>query len=115
MSIKKTRIWKFFSSVKLAIWLLAIIAFFSLLGTFIPQNEAPAFYIESIGHAGYSLLLKTGLNNIYSSWWFILSLVLFSLNLTVCLLNKFPFKKHSIGSIITHLSVLVIFLGAFIG
>lgn len=115
MSIKKTNIWKFFSSIKLAIWLLAIIAFFSLAGTFIPQNEPDAFYIDEFGRAGYDVLLKTGLNNIYSSWWFVLGLILLSLNLTVCLLNRLPFKKHSIGSVITHLSILVIFFGAFIG
>lgn len=91
MSIKKTGIWKFLSSIKLAIWLLAIIAFFSLAGTFIPQSD------------------------IYSSWWFILCLILLSLNLAVCLLNRLPFKKHSIGTVITHLSILVIFFGAFIG
>lgn len=91
MSIKKTGIWKFFSSIKLAIWLLAIIAFFSLAGTFIPQSD------------------------IYSSWWFILCLILLSLNLAVCLLNRLPFKKHSIGTVITHLSILIIFFGAFIG
>lgn len=115
MSIKKTIIWKFFSSVRLAIWLLAIIAFLSLVGTFIPQNEGPEFYLDKFGHAGYNALLKTGLYNIYSSWWFILFLTLFSLNLAVCLANRFPFKRRSMGTIISHLSILIIFLGAFIG
>ena len=99
MSIKKTGIWKFFSSVKLAIWLLAIIVLLSLVGTLIPQNEGA----------------PTGLTNIYYSWWFILPFIIFSLNLTICLVNKFPFKRYSLGSVISHLSILVIFLGAFIG
>lgn len=99
MSIKKTGLWRFFSSIKLAVWLLAIIALLSLVGTFIPQNEE----------------IPTGLTNIYSSWWFILPFIIFSLNLTICLVNKFPFKRHSLGSVISHLSILVIFLGAFIG
>ncbi len=115
MSIKKTKAWRFLSSVKLAIWLLAIIAVLSLVGTFIPQNEAPEFYIAKFGQVGQGALSKTGLDNIYASWWFILSLALFSLNLTVCLLNRFPIRKHSMGTIMTHLSVLVIFIGAFIG
>lgn len=115
MLIKKTGIWKFFSSVKLAIWLLAIITILSLIGTFIPQNESPSFYIEKMGHVGYSVLSKTGLSNLYSSWWFILFLVLLSLNLTVCLLNRLPVKLRSLGTFISHLSILVILLGAFIG
>lgn len=88
---KQTKIWVFFSSVKLAIWLLSIIAFFSLIGTFIPQS------------------------NIYSSWWFILLLVLLSLNLTVCLLNRFSLKVRCLGSFLAHTSILVILLGALIG
>jgi len=115
MSIKNTSIWKFFSSVKLAIWLLAIITLLSLIGTFIPQNESPAFYIEKIGHMGYSVLSKMGLSSLYSSWWFILFLILLSLNLTVCLLNRLPLKVRSLGTFIAHLSILVILFGAFIG
>jgi len=91
MRIKHTKIWKFFSSVKLAIWLLSIIAFFSLIGTFIPQSS------------------------IYSSRWFILLLVLFSLNLTVCLLNRFSLKERSLGSFLAHISILIILFGALIG
>ncbi len=115
MVIKNTNIWKFFSSIKLAIWLLAIIAILSLIGTFIPQNETPAFYIDKIGHAGYSFLLKTGLGNVYCSWWFTLLLTLLSLNLAVCLLNRLPIKIRSLGTFIAHLGILVILLGAFIG
>ncbi len=91
MNIKQSKIWKFFSSVKLAIWLLSLIAFFSLIGTFIPQSS------------------------IYSSRWFILLLILFSLNLSVCLSNRFPLKNRSLGSFLSHISILIILLGALIG
>jgi len=88
---KHTKTWKFISSIKLAIWLLSIIAFFSLIGTFIPQSS------------------------IYSSWWFILLLVLFSLNLTACLLNRSSLKDRCLGSFLAHISILIILFGAFIG
>jgi len=91
MSFKQTKIWKFFSTVKLAIWLLSIIAFFSLVGTFIPQST------------------------VYSSWWFVLLLVLFSLNLTVCLLNRFSLRHRTLGSFLAHSSILIILSGALIG
>lgn len=115
MSIKKAKIWKFFSSIKLAIWLLSIITVLSLIGTFIPQNEESAFYLERYGNTGFKFLAKTGLIDVYASWWFILSLILFSLNLLVCFLNRISLKARSLGSIISHLSILVILLGALIG
>lgn len=115
MSIKQAKIWKFFSSIKLAIWLLSIITVLSLIGTFIPQNEESAFYLERYGNAGFKFLAKTGLIDVYASWWFILSLISFSLNLLVCFLNRISLKSRSLGSIISHLSILVILLGALIG
>lgn len=95
MGIKQTKIWRFFSSVKLAVWLLAIIATVSLSGTLIPQKEEA--------------------DTLYSSWWFILLLILFTGNLSACLLNRFSLKGRALGSTIAHLGVLVILLGSFIG
>lgn len=115
MSIKKTGAWKFFSSIKLAIWLLVIIAVLSLLGTFIPQGQESTFYIEKYGHSVYRVLLETGLADVYSSLWFILLLVLFSLNLTVCLINRASLKIRMIGSMLSHASILIILVGALIG
>jgi len=115
MSIKQVKIWKFFSSIKLVIWLLVIITLFSAIGTLIPQNEESAFYIDRYGHSGYQFLSQTGLVDVYASWWFILSLILFSLNLLVCFLNRLSLKARSLGSIISHLSILVILLGALTG
>ncbi len=42
-------------------------------------------------------------------------LVLFSLNLMVCLINKFSLKNRSLGSSLAHSSILIILLGALIG
>ncbi len=115
MPVKHIRIWRFFSSIKLAIWLLVVIALFSLIGTFIPQNQEPEFYLSRYSQYGYQALLKTGLNNIYSSWWFIMSLILFAMNLSICLLNRFSLRRRSLGSFISHLSILIILIGALIG
>ena len=115
MPIKQNKIWKFFASLKLAIWLLVVISFFSLLGTFILQNQEPANYIARYGHTLYKALAVTGLINIYSAWWFILLLGLFSLNLAACLLSRLSLKKHTLGTFICHISILVILLGALIG
>ncbi len=115
MPIKESKPWKFFSSIKLAIWLLAIIAILSLVGTFIPQKEEPALYISKFGSVGYQALVKIGLTDIYASWWFVLFLILLSINLAVCLINRFSLKIRALGTMLSHLSVLVILLGAVIG
>ncbi len=115
MPVKHTKIWKLLSSIKLAIWLLVVIALLSLIGTLIPQNETSDFYIAKFGQYGYQFLSKTSLNNIYASFWFLLLLILLALNLSVCLLNRFFPKSRSLGSFISHLSILAILLGALIG
>jgi len=95
MSIGQNKIWKLFSSVKLAIWLLAAIAALSLAGTFTAQEEEA--------------------RTIYSSWWFILPVILLAVNLSVCLLQRFSWKGSALGTSFCHLSILVILLGALIG
>jgi len=113
--MRQTKLWKFFSSIKLAIWLFTIICALSMIGTFIAQNEESAFYINRYGQYGYNFLLKTGLTDVYNSWWFILPLILISLNLTACILNRISFKGRQLGAFICHVSVLVILAGALIG
>ncbi len=115
MPFKQSKAWKFFSSVRLAVWLLTIIALLSLTGTFIPQNSDSHLYIERYGQVGYDFLLKTGLTAVYSSWWFVLFLVILALNLLVCLVNRFSLKKRAFGPTLSHLSILIILLGALTG
>ncbi|MBT8346605.1 MAG: cytochrome c biogenesis protein ResB, partial [Desulfofustis sp.] len=42
-------IWQFFSSVKLALVTLFLIAVTSIIGTVIPQKEAAEFYVSKYG------------------------------------------------------------------
>lgn len=115
MHIKKTGFWKLFSSIKLAVWLIALITILSLLGTVIPQNQEPGYYIDRCGHWGYRALTETGLTDVYSSFWFMFLLVLFSLNLAVCLVNRISLNIRMLGSALVHASILVILVGALIG
>jgi len=92
MSIKKTKLWKLFSSITLAVILLIAIAIVSAVGTLLPQFD-----------------------NYYSEWWFIALLAVFSLNLLVCLINRFSLKGRALGTTLCHLSVLVILIGASVG
>lgn len=105
---------KFFSSVKLAIFLLTVIIIASIIGTFIPQGIAPLEYIQRYGRQGYGLLSFLGLTDVYHSWWFILFLMLLAINLLVCSLNRIRMKKGRLSLIITHLSILIILSGGIV-
>ncbi|WP_303851644.1 cytochrome c biogenesis protein ResB [Seleniivibrio woodruffii] len=85
------KILDFWASVKLAMFLFIMIALSSSLGTFIQQNDSGSkavFWLsDKLGMSHeqmYTWLVKTGLADMYSSWWFIALLVLFGVNLTVC-------------------------------
>jgi cytochrome c biogenesis protein len=92
------KIWNFFASVKLAIVTLIILALTSIIGTIIEQNAEPANNIKLLSKifgdrtapTVYNILLKLDFMNMYHSWWFIALLTLFSINLIVCSLERFP-------------------------
>ncbi len=84
------KIWKFFSSVKLAVVLLIILAIVSVIGTVIQQNEAPEHYLREYSQSTVQLFEALGLFDMYHTWWFVLLLFLFTANLTVCTLERFP-------------------------
>jgi hypothetical protein len=50
----------------------------------------------------------------YKSWWFELLLWLLGANVLLSLLLRFPFSKRQIGFVITHLSILLILVGALV-
>ncbi len=84
-------VWKFFSSVKLAIVLLILITLASVLGTLVPQGRPAADYAARYG--GWAGLFQTlQLTRLYSSGWYLALLVLFALNLVVCTVVRFGAK-----------------------
>jgi cytochrome c biogenesis protein len=77
----------FFSSVKLAIFLLIFITIASILGTLIPQHRSPAEYIERYSNLA-NVLIRLEFTKLYQSWWFITLLFLFAVNILVCTLTR---------------------------
>ncbi|HHO47203.1 MAG TPA: cytochrome c biogenesis protein ResB, partial [Desulfobacteraceae bacterium] len=47
--LKKNPVWELFASVKLALFLLFTLAVTSIIGTIVPQNEAPGLYVQLYG------------------------------------------------------------------
>ncbi|MGA6924040.1 MAG: cytochrome c biogenesis protein ResB, partial [Desulfosarcina sp.] len=81
-------LWKFFCSVKLTIVLLLSLAFTSIIGTVIPQNESPDAYLHAYGAFRYQVLDTLGIFDMYHSWWFQGLLLLLMLNIVACSIHR---------------------------
>jgi cytochrome c biogenesis protein len=90
LSKNKSGFWSFFSSVQLTITLLAIIAFISIIGTIIPQQEAAGEFVRQMSPGLVSFFQMMQVFDLYHSVWFFLLMGLLSLNLIICSLNRFP-------------------------
>lgn len=88
---KKSNILKrFFSSVKLTVALLIILAIASVLGTFIPQREGAIEFARRLSPEMFRLFSSLNLFDMYHSLWFRLLIGCLALNLVICSINRFP-------------------------
>lgn len=83
-------VWKFFSSVKLALFTLFAISITSIIGTIIPQNRHFEYYAEQYGEGMARFFYVLDIPEMYSSWWFLTLLGLLCANLIVCSIDRFP-------------------------
>ena len=81
-------LWKFFASVQLTIVLLLTLAITSIIGTLIPQNEAPQAYIQAFGPSLYRFFDLLGFLDLYHSWWYQALMLLLALNIMVCSIDR---------------------------
>lgn len=79
------RIWDAFSSMKLGLALLGIIAFVASIGTVVPQMAQAPEKAEAVSQLWKIL----GFTNLYSAIWFRLLLGLLCINLIVCSVQRF--------------------------
>jgi cytochrome c biogenesis protein len=84
------QVWNFFISVKLAIFTLIILAIASIFGTIVEQNQPPEKYHQIYEDWAYNLMDRINLFDMYHSWWFLALLVLFTVNLICCTIDRFP-------------------------
>jgi cytochrome c biogenesis protein len=89
-----SKIWNFFTSVKLTIVLLLSLATTSIIGTLIPQNEDPQAYFEAFGGVLYRLFNLLDLFDMYHSWWFQLLIVLLTTNIIVCSIDRISSNRR---------------------
>lgn len=82
------KLWNFFASVRLTVIILLSLATTSVIGTIIPQNESPAAYFRQYGEFFYRLFNALDIFDMYHSWWFQFLLLLLTLNIVVCSINR---------------------------
>ncbi|CAG7611918.1 Cytochrome c biogenesis protein Ccs1 [Paenibacillus solanacearum] len=86
-------IWNFFSSVKIAIYLIVITLLTSMLGTVYPQEstflnlDPSVYYKETYGTLG-QIYYVLGLSHTFESWWYKLLLFMIGTSLVVCSLDR---------------------------
>ncbi|MGX9728282.1 MAG: cytochrome c biogenesis protein ResB [Candidatus Electronema sp. VV] len=86
----KNPVWAFLASVQLALLLIGLLASTSIIGTVVQQNKEPEHYVEAWGKTGAAVIDAFNLDDMYNSVWFLLLLGAFSLNLTVCSIDRLP-------------------------
>ena len=94
--LKKNKIFRFLSSLKLAV--LLIVALGVILAT--------ATFYES----AYDT--RTAQHLVYKSHYFAAFLVILGLNLTCSALQRYPWKKSQTGFVLTHLGIITILAGS---
>jgi len=88
------KIWNFFSSVKVGVWLIVITLLSSIFGTILPQvmyipQNIPALehYETEYGWFG-KLYYQLGFHDLYSSWWYLLLIASIGVSLVICSLDR---------------------------
>ncbi|MDG4656058.1 cytochrome c biogenesis protein ResB [Ectobacillus antri] len=94
---KKTiidKIWVFFSSVKVGVWLIVITLIASALGTVFPQEmylppgvTPEQYYEEQYGILG-AFYYQLGFNDLYSSWWYMILVACIGISIVVASLDR---------------------------
>ena len=82
------KVWDFFASVRLTIIVLPCLAVTSIIGTIIPQNASHAAYFNQYGEIVYRIFSALDIFDMYHSWWFQFLLLLLTVNIIVCSIDR---------------------------
>jgi hypothetical protein len=91
-------VFKFFASLRFALFLLCLLGLVFALGTFV--------------ESGYST--ETAKLLVYRSPWLSLLLILLALNVAASALDRLPWKKKHVGFVVTHAGIVVILAGSLL-
>lgn len=97
----KQKIFKTIANLQFAILVLLFIAFVSVLGTIIEQDQSIEVYKSNypltnqlFGFLSWNIILYFGLDHLYKTWWFLSLIFIFGLSLFTCtILQQIPAFK----------------------
>lgn len=92
------RIFEFFASLELAVFLILSLAVVLAVGT--------------VYESKYSAAVAS--REVYRSIWMQLLLWVFMLNLSAAALSRLPWRRHHIGFLVTHLGIIILLLGSWV-
>jgi hypothetical protein len=92
-------IFRFFSSLRLAVILLIVLIIATAVGT-ICESRFDA---------------KVARAYVYDAPWFDAWMVLLALNLAAAAFSRYPWKKHHTGFVVTHAGIITLLIGAVVG
>src|SRR5689334_22077796 len=98
-SWQRNRVFKFFASLQLAVVLLAVLIVAAIAGT-IYESSFDA---------------KVARAYVYGAPWFNIWLLLLVANLATSAISRWPWKKHHVAFLVTHLGIITLLFGSLIG
>src|SRR5438876_10946153 len=96
---QRNPVFEFFASLKLAVVLLAVLIIAAIAGT-IYESSFDA---------------KVARPYVYGAPWFNVWLILLGANLAVSAFSRWPWRKHHVAFLITHLGIITLLIGSLIG
>ena len=100
--IRLKKSFQIFTNLKFAIFILLLIAIASSVGSIIEQNENLEFYKTNysltspiFGFVNWKIIVTLGLDHIYTTFWFLLLLLILGISLISCTLTRqFPVYEN---------------------
>jgi cytochrome c biogenesis protein len=95
------KIFRLVADLRVSIFILLLISFFSILGTIIEQDQSVEIYKTNypltnpvFGFLTWDRIIQFGLDHVYKTWWFFTLIFLFGLSLISCtFLQQLPSLK----------------------
>jgi len=113
------RILEMLKSVKLAVALILYLAAASVLATLVPQGREAAFYDRAYSPLLSSLIMSTGFHRFFRSATFLVPLLLFSINLLACTVDRLFREltgktRKNFGIDLVHTGLIVLIAGGIV-
>jgi hypothetical protein len=110
------------SSMAGAVWILVALAAMSFLGVMIGQKLPADAYVERYGQVFGTFIHRSGLSDIFTSWFFLLFAAVLAVSLVACSLGRLKRlasaggrgRLSRVGSLLLHISMVVILAGAVV-